>query len=271
MPTSEETAVYLNDYTDTTEVLPLELQRNFTLIRQLDEGAQDLMEKVAEKSLELAEAKTVLLPEERQEQLVAIGRLLNEALKKGEEKFALAKSIYDTVDRHCTRLDNDLQKFENGKYGGSGRSLEQTSTRTQPEETNIEIEKGKFIHKLGCEIHREQITVTDKKGKKGRKRKTTDKEEEEAGSEPQGDYLSTEVAKQHAEAVISMSHLPIDPNEPLYCYCHQVSFGEMVACDNEECDIEWFHIECVGLKVPPKGKWYCRNCGSDTKKQRRLL
>lgn len=30
-----------------------------------------------------------------------------------------------------------------------------------------------------------------------------------------------------------MSDLPIDPNEPKYCYCRQVSFGEMVACDNE--------------------------------------
>lgn len=28
--------------------------------------------------------------------------------------------------------------------------------------------------------------------------------------------------------------LPIDPNEPLYCYCQQVSYGEMVACDNTD-------------------------------------
>ncbi|RVX09565.1 PHD finger protein ING2 [Vitis vinifera] len=26
---------------------------------------------------------------------------------------------------------------------------------------------------------------------------------------------------------------PIDPNEPTYCVCHQVSFGDMIACDNE--------------------------------------
>lgn len=25
----------------------------------------------------------------------------------------------------------------------------------------------------------------------------------------------------------------IDPNEPKYCYCNQVSFGDMVACDGE--------------------------------------
>jgi len=28
--------------------------------------------------------------------------------------------------------------------------------------------------------------------------------------------------------------LPVDPNEPTYCYCGQVSYGEMIACDNAE-------------------------------------
>ena len=51
-----------------------------------------------------------------------------------------------------------------------------------------------------------------------------------------------------------------DPAEPVYCYCQRVSFGEMVACDNADCPIEWFHYECVGLDEPPKGKWYCKDC-----------
>lgn len=25
-----------------------------------------------------------------------------------------------------------------------------------------------------------------------------------------------------------------DPNEPRYCLCNQVSYGDMVACDNED-------------------------------------
>jgi hypothetical protein len=28
--------------------------------------------------------------------------------------------------------------------------------------------------------------------------------------------------------------MPVDPNEPTYCLCHQVSFGEMIGCDNPE-------------------------------------
>ncbi|KAF8467627.1 hypothetical protein BDZ91DRAFT_722774 [Kalaharituber pfeilii] len=54
----------------------------------------------------------------------------------------------------------------------------------------------------------------------------------------------------------------LDPNEPRYCFCNQVSYGEMVACDDEKCEREWFHLDCVGLTQPPKGKakWYCDDC-----------
>lgn len=33
-----------------------------------------------------------------------------------------------------------------------------------------------------------------------------------------------------------------------YSFFRRVSFGSMVACENPECAIEWFHFECVGLK-----------------------
>jgi hypothetical protein len=57
----------------------------------------------------------------------------------------------------------------------------------------------------------------------------------------------------------------IDPNEPLYCTCKQVSFGRMVACESENCKIEWFHFECVGLKNEPTDTWYCPDCLTNQK------
>ena len=51
-----------------------------------------------------------------------------------------------------------------------------------------------------------------------------------------------------------------DPAEPVYCYCQRVSYGDMVACDNPDCAVEWFHYACAGVTEPPKGKWYCREC-----------
>lgn len=48
--------------------------------------------------------------------------------------------------------------------------------------------------------------------------------------------------------------------EPLYCYCNQVAYGEMVGCDGENCALEWFHLPCIGMETLPKGKWYCDDC-----------
>ncbi|KAG9490152.1 hypothetical protein GDO78_005832 [Eleutherodactylus coqui] len=58
-----------------------------------------------------------------------------------------------------------------------------------------------------------------------------------------------------------------DPNEPRYCICNQVSYGEMVGCDNQDCPIEWFHYGCVGLSEAPKGKWYCPQCTAAMKRR----
>ncbi|PWY77090.1 PHD finger domain protein [Aspergillus heteromorphus CBS 117.55] len=48
----------------------------------------------------------------------------------------------------------------------------------------------------------------------------------------------------------------------VYCTCRSVSHGDMVACDNEDCEFEWFHWKCVGLTREPVGKWYCPQCAA---------
>ena len=47
------------------------------------------------------------------------------------------------------------------------------------------------------------------------------------------------IANQTSTDVLDM---PVDPNEPTYCLCHQVSFGEMIGCDN----IDVSHTEIGG-------------------------
>ena len=42
-----------------------------------------------------------------------------------------------------------------------------------------------------------------------------------------------------------------DVDEPRYCYCNGVSYGEMVGCDMDSCSREWFHLKCVGLQKAP--------------------
>jgi hypothetical protein len=70
----------------------------------------------------------------------------------------------------------------------------------------------------------------------------------------------TSMKKKKSQMDVIEADLPVDPNEPVYCYCRQVSYGQMIACDNEGCQREWFHFTCVGLTAEPKGKWYCPDC-----------
>ncbi|XP_070189196.1 uncharacterized protein [Littorina saxatilis] len=47
----------------------------------------------------------------------------------------------------------------------------------------------------------------------------------------------------------------------LYCICKRTEDeDDMVACDNENCKLEWFHFFCVGIRSKPKGQWYCPEC-----------
>ncbi len=45
-----------------------------------------------------------------------------------------------------------------------------------------------------------------------------------------------------------------------YCTCQRPSFGEMVCCDNDNCEFQWFHYDCVGIKTQPEGEWLCPDC-----------
>ena len=47
---------------------------------------------------------------------------------------------------------------------------------------------------------------------------------------PAADALGVPVLA-HTSDVLDM---PVDPNEPTYCLCHQVSYGEMIGCDNPD-------------------------------------
>ena len=88
------------------------------------------------------------------------------------------------------------------------------------------------------------------------------------------------------EGMGDTSNEGVQGDEVTYCYCNGVSYGEMVACDRENCAREWypttrpirlserslilrFHLECAELAAPPKGKWYCKDCKKIMDRERR--
>ncbi|KAG6841555.1 hypothetical protein C0991_009590 [Blastosporella zonata] len=51
-----------------------------------------------------------------------------------------------------------------------------------------------------------------------------------------------------------------DGDDKTYCFCNGISYGEMIACDDAQCEREWFHLQCIGLVIPPDGRWFCDAC-----------
>ncbi|CAI2161983.1 5056_t:CDS:2 [Funneliformis geosporum] len=260
----ENNLMYLDDYLDTLESLPAELQRNLTLMRQLDTNTQDAIDNVSKQATTLLDNLPDLSREDRVEQLKKLGSLLTDSLKNGEERVSLATSTYDTVDRHIRRLDDDLQKFEDEQMTGPGRVSPAANSNVvrEPDVTRKQNQKNDKEKKDGKPEKRAQQggdSSNHKKRKTNNAKDTATPPPTTSRNHGDKDLVSHNIIIRNDDTSTA-ADMPIDPNEPIYCYCQQVSWGDMVACDNSECEIEWFHYPCVGLKSQPKGKWYCQDC-----------
>ncbi|KAF7987511.1 hypothetical protein HCN44_003273 [Aphidius gifuensis] len=255
------TALYLEHYLDSLEHLPIELQRNFTLMRDLDARAQGLMKEIDKLADDYLKNLKKELPDKKKEQLMHIQSLFNKAKEYGDDKVQLAIQTYELVDKHIRRLDSDLARFEaeiQDKALNSSRIQEETVNASKKGRKKLK-EKEKRKKGIAGASSEDETKAARKKQKKGGS-VTSSASTGVVGSGATVD--SSNIG--HPADVLDM---PVDPNEPTYCLCHQVSYGEMIGCDNPDCPIEWFHFSCVGLTTKPKGKWFCPKCTLDRKKK----
>lgn len=202
-------------------------------------------------------------PVQRRRLLQCIQRALIRSQELGDEKIQLAGQMVELVENRSRQVDAFAELLEaqhephdvtsvtavipgkrreeekrREETPGSVERMASASKRSRRQKNNSN-ENREMIHNDRDEVAREKRAKASKKKKRSK-------------------------AKQERET--SPADLPIDPNEPTYCLCEQVSYGEMIGCDNDECPIEWFHFSCVGLNHKPKGKWYCPKCRGDTEK-----
>ncbi|KAL3283632.1 hypothetical protein HHI36_006771 [Cryptolaemus montrouzieri] len=267
-------ALYLEHYLDSLEHLPVELQRNFTLMRDLDSRAQALMKSIDTQADEYLKNQNSYTAEEKKERLDKIQGLFNKAKEYGDDKVQLAIQTYELVDKHIRRLDNDLARFE------SEIQDKAINSRNQEEPTVGKKGRKKIKDKVDKKKRSGNSSEDDSagtvRGSKKKKQKSSGNSTNNGGSTGTGaKAASGEVLEVVAglPGLAGIAHpsdvldMPVDPNEPTYCLCHQVSYGEMIGCDNQDCPIEWFHFACVGLTTKPKGKWFCPKCNTDRKKK----
>ncbi|KAL7990807.1 hypothetical protein Chor_014237 [Crotalus horridus] len=184
-----------------------------------------------------------LSSEQRVEILQKIQNAYTKCKEYSDDKVQLAMQTYEMVDKHIRRLDADLARFEADlKDKLEGSDFESPVTQN--------LKKGRI--------------PKDKKTSRGRGRRTSEEDVPVKKKPKRRSELADTILSVHPSDVLDM---PVDPNEPTYCLCHQVSYGEMIGCDNPDCPIEWFHFACVDLTTKPKGKWYCPRCSQDKKKK----
>ncbi|XP_050302674.1 inhibitor of growth protein 5 isoform X3 [Anthonomus grandis grandis] len=267
-------ALYLEHYLDSLEHLPNELQRNFTLMSDLDKRAQGLMKNIDALADEYLRNIKSLSGDEQKEQLDKIQNMFNKAKELGDDKVQLAIQTYELVDKHIRRLDNDLARFESEIQDKAlnSRNIDEPSVGKKGRK---KIKDGKTDKKKRSGNSSEEDSSGTVRGQK-KKRQKGGGSDKGTGASSGAKVSAGEVAEAVAAVLPGLAgiahpsdvlDMPVDPNEPTYCLCHQVSYGEMIGCDNPDCPIEWFHFACVQLTTKPKGKWYCPKCIQDRKKK----
>ncbi|KAM8734962.1 inhibitor of growth protein 4 [Acanthopagrus latus] len=245
--------MYLEHYLDSIENLPFELQRNFNLMRDLDQRTEDLKGQIDSLAKEYTANARTLSSEQKLSILRQIQQSYSKCKEFGDDKVQLAMQTYEMVDKHIRRLDTDLARFEADLKEKQIESTDYDSTSSKGKKSDSR-QKEKKTAKT-----RSKVKSSDEDGSPKSAQKKVKLLQPGEFNSP-----TTNFGNVHPSDVLDM---PVDPNEPTYCLCHQVSYGEMIGCDNTDCSIEWFHFACVGLTTKPRGKWYCPRCSQDRKRK----
>ncbi|KAI6150939.1 hypothetical protein BKA82DRAFT_4121814 [Pisolithus tinctorius] len=219
--------------------------------------------------------------ESTQSVLQHIAQVSEESLRAAEEKVSIAQTAHETVDRHIRLLDQAIKEQEAaislGMRPGTHlapillpdivavpRWARPSHVEHSPLALTPEPEPPVDGHVVVSEVG--PLASASPVPKKLKKIVFHEPETPEAPIPP----AVAEAPRTRRGVRLTMPSQPTpqgppisaDPNERRYCYCHQVSFGTMIACDNKSCKLEWFHLGCTGLSELPskKSKWYCREC-----------
>ncbi|XP_068650209.1 PHD finger protein ING2-like isoform X2 [Aristolochia californica] len=246
------TGVFVDDYLEYSSTLPAELQRLLSTMGELDVRSQAMINQTRDQTkyclgLTSQNLKKGNHDEEAFEKMCKeIEANQENTLSLCTEKVLLARQAYELIDSHVKRLDEDLIQF--------AEDLKQEG-KIAPDEPAI-LPPLPIVPRE--EKRRSHYGTPQSRKFEFRAEREWDRERDRDLElmPPPGSQ------KKSLPAPVDVDQ-PIDPNEPTYCVCHQVSFGDMIACDNENCEGgEWFHYSCVGLTPETrfKGKWYCPTC-----------
>lgn len=264
----------LNDIADVFEAVPLDLVRYFTVLKEIDAKALTTAHRIPR----LVERLLALAKDDPQRG-VLLGRLnlhIRELLPCLEEKMHVALVALDVMLKHLRRMNDDYEMVLANEIPESVR----IGPLHHPAMVDLDNHKGeKTAQTQRLELRREALAARkaaaltgEKKDKAAKKKPDATPRPPSVPSEPRpatpGAAASAPAKKPRGkkrsrepeERAAPGSERGDNGEEPVYCYCQQVLFGQMMACDGDQCSREWFHLQCLGFDSPPKGKWYCDDC-----------
>ncbi|KAL3267491.1 hypothetical protein HHI36_011614 [Cryptolaemus montrouzieri] len=263
-------ATYVENYLDCVENFPDELQRLISRMRELDVcylakvKATHYWKKQADEN-----------PRQKQKCYLRMQQALSAAQEIGDEKMSVVQTINDKIELRYRSLDQDFRNLDIGKDEQApteSRDVPVPTTSGSTPNASVSIMErpnkrarrgGRSDNFSSVENNHSEPAIQDtpvrnqapstsnsaqKKTSTGKKKKRKSRQNTQVQREDN--------SPKEEEPVI-------DPDEPTYCLCDQISYGEMIMCDNDLCPIEWFHFSCVSLTTKPKGKWYCPKCRGD--------
>lgn len=250
----------INDFADAIQAFPQDLVRQFTLLKEIDAKCASAQAELDARIKAYLEELESLLAKEKTSRLEAIKALFVANYPCYEEKMTIANLATDMVAKHMERINGNFEMIAENEIPKVVKYGPKTHPAVMPDS---KLPDNKTAQSQRSESRREAIAAKKAQGEppKGRaptpgarrKRPEPQKEEEDRKRQKpkktgaMGLYMGNKEEEEEGT------------NE-VYCVCQQVLFGEMIACDNVKCKIQWFHLQCVGLAHPPKGTWYCDEC-----------
>uniref|UniRef100_T1GEM5 Inhibitor of growth protein n=1 Tax=Megaselia scalaris TaxID=36166 RepID=T1GEM5_MEGSC len=268
-------ATYVDNYLDSVENLPLEAQRFITRILDIDMQYQSHIRDIDSFTDHLKTLQPT--PENTPKRTKYLSRIQNaliSAQELGDEKMQIVNQLQDLIDTKTRQLDID---FKNLDYAEDMQQEPLPKVARSSSPTNSNGVKSEFGAYGPSTTHQRGSTPTSQNsernssngggsgssGSSSKNNKSSGQNSGNGGNSSNSKQKKKRKARQGREREESPPPDHIDPDEPTYCLCDQISFGEMILCDNDLCPIEWFHFSCVQLVSKPKGKWFCPNCRGD--------
>ncbi|ORZ00092.1 hypothetical protein BCR42DRAFT_429927 [Absidia repens] len=260
-----------DDYLDRIEDLPSEIDQNMQELRSMDEQFQRFSRSPTTPS-PTTTLTAAVNPLSTTMPLDLVEKGYKTAIEIQDAKIDKARRMYDLLSLRIEELDsqiaqNNISFIPMVDNGMQRCCFQQRSRHGHVNRYSSSSASSTYCHQMACSrsLTSMYTMAMDHPPLYHPRRTESDNKRSISSYDTNGSRKRTHRTARHKTPINTgvLLEPEIDPNEPKYCYCNQVSFGDMVACDGDNCEKEWFHYSCVGLTAPPVGKWFCEDCAAE--------